>query len=683
MTMHTPEVEEELLAPEPVAAPELPGYRVLQRLIFPHEAESDSLSLYVELGTRRSGLPDATEAAAPTPGRPAVARASSVSSNYEGASRREVLSRTSARVPAGRRVSFGTYFNAFPASYWKKWTTVDEVRLVVETRGAGHVVVYRSNARGIQQRVSGHDVSGDARVVVDLPLTPFGDGGWYWFDVESAGKSMEVRSASWQAPADLAARGGTVSFGMTTLNKPDDVVRNIATIARDESVRARLDEMIIVDQGTKRVRDHERFPELAAAMGDQLRIVEQGNIGGSGGFSRGMYEVVTQGRSEYVVLMDDDIDIEPESIVRLATFADYCKRPTLVGAHMFDINNRPVLHTFGERVDPYRVQPVPAHSEFVNGHNFSHESLRSTSWLHRRADVDYNGWWTCLIPVEVVREIGLSMPVFIKWDDAEYGLRAQAAGYPTVSLPGAGVWHMSWIDKDDLVGWQAYFHTRNRLIVSLLYSQFPRGGGTTMGALQSDVKHLMSMQYATLEGRLRGMRSLLAGPRDLESTIATALPEIRAMAKEYDDGRHMPDADDYPQVDRGKPRNRGKDLRPPKVYTLLPWTARTVLRQLAEPVKERSKEAPQELVAFQDARWWRLSQYDSALVTNAEGTGVAWYRRDPATLRHQLAESAKLHADIQRRWSSLREEYRTALPEITSFETWERIFAANPATPDA
>ena len=28
MTMHTPEVEEELLAPEPVEVPELPGYRV-------------------------------------------------------------------------------------------------------------------------------------------------------------------------------------------------------------------------------------------------------------------------------------------------------------------------------------------------------------------------------------------------------------------------------------------------------------------------------------------------------------------------------------------------------------------------------------------------------------------------------------------------------------------------------
>ena len=35
-----------------------------------------------------------------------------------------------------------------------------------------------------------------------------------------------------------------------------------------------------------------------------------------------------------------------------------------------------------------------------------------------------------------LEEIGLSLPLFIKWDDAEFGLRAREAGYPTVSMPG-------------------------------------------------------------------------------------------------------------------------------------------------------------------------------------------------------------------------------------------------------
>lgn len=647
----------------PVLIPK--GHRVVQRVILPAEAESDSLSLYVEQGIRVAATDGDTH--------------SEGLSSSERVRASDIIDRTTIRVRSGLRTSFATYFNAFPASYWKKWTTLDSVRLALDVEGKATVIIYRSNARGSQQRVASNVVSSRGVVEFALPLKQFGDGGWYWFDIEAGNGDAVLHSAVWTAPDELAPRHGTISLAMTTLNKNEDVLRNIATIAGDSDVRKVLDEMIVVDQGSARLIDTPGFDEIAAAMGDQLQIVEQGNIGGSGGFSRGMYEVTTRGKSDYVVLMDDDIDIEPESMIRLVTFADFAKKPTLVGAHMFDLNNRSVLHTFGERVDPWRIQPVTASEEMFNGHDFAASGLRSTPWLHRRADVDYNGWWSTLIPVSVIRELGLSLPIFIKWDDAEYGLRAKAAGYPTVSLPGAGVWHMSWIDKDDLVGWQAYFHTKNRLIVSLLYSEYRNGGGAIKEAIQHDLKHLLSMQYYTQEGRIRGLRDLLRGPKSLHGDIGTALPEIRAMASDYDDATYRPDADDFPAVDRSRPKNRGKGVKAPTIRSLLPWTGRTTLRQLTEPLSERAKAAPQDEIAFQDARWWRLSQYDSALVTNAEGTGVAWYRRDPAKLRSQLTEVARLHTELQRRWNSLSAEYKASLGEITSFEAWEKTFAENPS----
>ncbi len=68
-----------------------------------------------------------------------------------------------------------------------------------------------------------------------------------------------------------------------------------------------------------------------------------------------------------------------------------------------------------------------------------------------RLDADYNGWWMCLIPTSILREIGLSLPAFIKWDDAEFCVRARDAGYPTVSVPGVALWHVSWLGKDDSI----------------------------------------------------------------------------------------------------------------------------------------------------------------------------------------------------------------------------------------
>lgn len=658
--------------------------RVLQRLILPLEATPDIIPLYIEQTTARSGAVSSSfglgsdEQSAGSSDAAATASAASGSAAQVDVS--ELSERHSARVPAHQMRSFGTYFNAFPASYWRRWTPVRSVRLTIRTAGRGQIVVYRSNARGSIQRQEFAVITEAGETVFDLPLTAFGDGGWYWFDAYAGSKAFTVVSAEWSADAALARTTGSISISMTTMNKVEYCLENIRTLESDPGLRAVLDTMYVIDQGSDRLADHpDELGPLQESMGPQLEVIEQGNIGGSGGFSRGMYETVRADRSTYVVNCDDDIVIEPESLIRLVTFADYASKPTIVGAHMFDLNNRSVLHTFGEVVDPWRIQPALPHPDNSLGHDFALQPLRSTPWLHRRADVDYNGWWMCLIPVEAVREIGLSLPVFIKWDDAEYGLRAKKAGYHTVSLPGAGVWHVSWVDKDDLVGWQAYFHERNRIITALLHSPYERGGRVVRESQYMDVKHLISMQYATEAGRLLAQRDALRGPGPLHAEIGTKLPEIRAMSARYDDARSKKDAGEYPEVHIDKPPHRGRPYYEPRRGALPAWTLKTLAKQLVKPTKEGAARNPQTAVAHQDARWWRLSQYDSALVSNAEGTQVSWYKRDPEQVRSMLADGARTHIELFRRWPELQQQFRSAASELTSFEAWERTFRENPA----
>jgi galactofuranosylgalactofuranosylrhamnosyl-N-acetylglucosaminyl-diphospho-decaprenol beta-1,5/1,6-galactofuranosyltransferase len=79
-------------------------------------------------------------------------------------------------------------------------------------------------------------------------------------------------------------------------------------------------------------------------------------------------------------------------------------------------------------------------------------------------------------------------------------------------------------------------------------------------------------------------------------------------------------------------------------------------------------------VAHQDNRWWRMAQYDSAVVSNAEGTGASWYRRDPKQLRKMLAESARLHSALLKEWPALSKKYKSALHDLTSIESWRKTF---------
>ena len=652
--------------------------RILHRLILPLEATPDIIPLYIEQQSARSSAVSSSFGLGGGDEQVDAAGGSTAPAAQVDAT--ELSDRYSVRIPAGQMRSFGTYFNAFPASYWRRWTPVRSVRLRIATRGRGQIVVYRSNARGAIQRQEFLVVTENGEHVFDLPLTAFGDGGWYWFDAYAGSKDFTIVGADWSAQASLARTEGTFSISMTTMNKVEYCLENIRTLESNPDLRRVLDTMYVIDQGSDRLSDHpDELGPLQESMGDQLTIVEQGNIGGSGGFSRGMYETAKAGRSTYVVNCDDDIVIEPESLIRLVTFADYATKPTITGAHMFDLNNRSVLHTFGEVVDPWRIQPSLPNPDNFLGHDFALFPLRTTPWLHRRADVDYNGWWMCLIPVEAVEKIGLSLPVFIKWDDAEYGLRAKKAGYPTVSLPGAGVWHVSWVDKDDLVGWQAYFHERNRIITALLHSPYPRGGRVIRESQYMDVKHIISMQYYTETGRMMAQRDVLRGPSPLHSEIGTKLPEIRKMAADFDDSRAKKDAEEYPVVHVDKPPHRGRPFMQPRRSRLPLWTAKTLVKQLATPVKERADRNPETAVAHQDARWWRLSQYDSALVSNAEGTQVSWYKRDRAKAREMLAETARTHVELARRWSELQQQFRAAAPELTSFEAWEKTFRDNPA----
>ena len=650
------------------------SWHTVQRVIFPDQSQMDTALLYVDTGMARGAAFNTMDGSMPKTSKDGKAPAASLAAGpQEEVNVEDFTSRTSGTARPGQRLSFGTYFNAFAASYWRRWTRLENIRLQVTTGGPGVVSVYRSNARGSLQHVETRRVSGETVSTFDLPLKPFGDGGWYWFDLVAGSESMSLNGAEWLAPGP-AKTPGSVTLEITTLNKVDFCMNNLRILADNPDALRLLKEVLIVDQGTKKVKDATGFAELEARFDGKLRLIHQGNLGGSGGFARGMYEAV-QNDSDYVLLLDDDVVVEPESINRMVTFADHCNKPTIVGGHMFDLYNRTVLHTFGETVNPYRFQPDHPIQDQVLGHDFAMTNLRTTPWMHRRVDVDYNGWWMCLIPTKVIKDIGLSLPVFIKWDDAEYGLRAKAAGYNTVSLPGSAVWHITWADKDDAVDWQAYFHSRNRIITALLHSPYPHGGRVVREGSFIDVKHLISMQYFTAQTRVMALQDLLAGPEKLHGILAHKLPQIQSMRNDYSEAKFEPDPDAFPTPGVSKPPRRGRGFQAPSYVTLVPWAAKTLVRQLTKPVSRSSMERPEARVAHVDNKWWRMSQYDSAVVTNADGTAASWYHRDPEKLRELLVEGTRLNAIVLKDWQKLSEVYRQALPSITSMEAWGKTFA--------
>src|SRR4051794_37223937 len=364
----------------------------------------------------------------PRPGDPLKVRSLYVDENREH--RVKSATRADATVAAGSEVSFATYFNAFPASYWRRWTVLSTVVLSMRMSGPGRVDVYRSKADGSIIHVTGTTTTGaDRALEFELDLTPFEDGGWYWFDVTADDSAMTVHEASWSA-AQAPVQDARLSIGICTFNRPDDCVSALSALAGDPVVAGLISRVIVADQGNKKVRDAAGFGTASESFGDRLLLVEQPNLGGSGGFSRTMYEALHSTDATHHILLDDDVQLEPDSIARLFAFARFTKTPMLVGGQMLALQDRSVLHTMGEVVAPdkffWRAAP---NTEYA--HDFAKQSLRRSTNLHRRIDVDYTGWWMCLIPRAAIERLGPGPSLFIKWGDADNGLRVGEARLPT------------------------------------------------------------------------------------------------------------------------------------------------------------------------------------------------------------------------------------------------------------
>lgn len=583
-----------------------------------------------------------------------------------------VNGRASLTVLAGRHASLCTFFNAFPAGYWRRWTRVDAVQFSARVRGRGTIMLFRSSGRGLFEPAGTIDVNAPTRattVRAELAMTGLMDGGFFWFDAKAGdGDDLTIEDAAWSVPVEARRGGdGTLSIAITTFNRAPYCLNQLKAIAADTNVRGRLDTIYCTDQGTDLVRDEPGFAAVAKDLGHQLTYVRQRNMGGSGGFARGMYETVKAGKSDYTLLLDDDAISEPESIMRAVQFADYCTRPTIVGGGMFHLDNRTMLYTLGERYNRASYWTQPAAGLEYN-HDFATQPLRDSPKLHRRADSDFNGWWMCLIPTQIMREIGLAQPLFIKFDDVDYGLRAEDHGYHTVCLPGVAVWHQAWHAKDPSRTWEGYYLYRNHWICSLLHCTKP-SWHFLYGMLFDDAKAGVELVYSAMHLHHLALRDIMRGPDYIADTLATKLGDVRKAREGFPDSATTRNRDDFPTpkaeyIANMKPR--------PSMIDVRLQAMKTIAKAFVSRGNGMRDTQPDLLIPSRDASWPAYAGVNSAVVTSPDGDSVAWLRRDSKLYRQQTMRGLFLAKELLKRWESLAKEYQNS--DMASFEAWAKVF---------
>lgn len=601
-----------------------------------------------------------------------------------------VLSRNSLCVAAGKHVSLCTFFNAFPASYWQHWTRVKTVKFTAIVEGEGELQLMRSTGRGLtypvqkfefdsakQPAQDNHPAQSAQIISYEIPMTGLADGGYFWFEAKASDSScFTVSNAEWSAPCANKVQSGkqkqsnsTFSIAITTFNRPSYCHNQLKAIAENKALRARLDTIYCTDQGTDLVKNQPGFNETNANLGNQLTYIQQANLGGSGGFSRGMFETLKAGKSSYTMLLDDDAISETECILRALQFADYTIKPAIIGGGMLHLDNRTVLYTQGERFTRNNVWMKPSQNLDYN-HDFAAITLQDCPERHQRIDTDYNGWWMSLIPTAIMKEIGLSLPVFIKFDDTEYSIRALEHGYHTICLPGVAVWHQAWHDKDPSRTWEEYFFQRNRWICGLLHCTRP-SLRFAIEMLRSDLASGLKLAYSAMHLHHMGLQDILRGPQYIVDSMPQKLGEVRKARQSFSDTQPVSDESLIIEVSR----EHVSPFTAHDAKALRKAQKRATIKALFAHEKHTKNPRPEVAIPAQDVSWPSFVGVNTAIVTAPDGTTLNLFQRDSKLFRKMLRADALLALKMLRKWKKLSREYRSY--DMASVESWDKIFRAD------
>lgn len=554
-------------------------------------------------------------------------------------------------------VTTNTYFGRFPASYWQRWTEVTTCDVEAVVTGSGKLLISASDSRGDMRTAASATVSGADGETVKLtaPIDRFVDGGALWLDIETGGERLVVENVRWTVGSAKAPR--PVSVVICTHNRADYCIETLTELAEDPIVREYIATVHVTDQGTDTVESRERFAHVKELLGDKLRYVRQPNLGGAGGFTRGMYETLEGpgGEDAHILLMDDDIKLESDTIMRISALANCTGEPAVVGGQNLcelhpdqlfvdaDIANLPKLRAGVDRMESLAQRSMLEHNQ------------------DRRVDATHNAWWCCLIPAEVVRAIGYPLPIFFQWDDVEYGLRARGAGFFTVTLPGAGVWHqdLHWKGWDD---WARYFHYRNGLITASLHNQL-QPKDMFQFLLNEFMETLASMQYGLAATMIKAIEDFLDGPGTLTDGGATVVPAIRMLRAEFPETHIVPAArpgvraDHMPIV-----RPRSEPSKPTLVLL-----KRLAMQYLDKPGRSAAIRAG-------DDAWWHVSLFRTAVVTDSSQTGVRVRRLDKKLMTKLGKQGMQVLWRLRQEGAQTVLRYQAAQQQLTSKENWERLF---------
>ena len=188
-----------------------------------------------------------------------------------------------------------------------------------------------------------------------------------------------------------------------------------------------------------------RFPQFKIRRNHQ-------NLGFTGGANLGL-QIALKHKAKYILLLNHDTLVTSNFLQTLLDFAEKKEKVGIVSPLIVTPGKRPKIWFAGGVIDPVR---------FSAGHVSLGEKVNRR--LKKPFETEFTSGCAMLIKRQVIEKIGLfDDRFFLYYEDVDFSLRAQKAGFKCIVVPEAKIVHRK--IQSEIGDQKEYYLARNHLLL--------------------------------------------------------------------------------------------------------------------------------------------------------------------------------------------------------------------------
>jgi GT2 family glycosyltransferase len=250
---------------------------------------------------------------------------------------------------------------------------------------------------------------------------------------------------------------------MPNWNGKDDTLECLDSLRKLNYPKGRM-EIIVVDNGSKD-GSPECIKEIFSAMKQDgyssLKLIElPENMGAPAAINKGIKNA--QPDYDYIFKIDNDIVMDRECLISLIKVMETDLKIGIAGGKVYQYGSEYLIQSAGADINLWLGTTPPRGDGEVDHHQYD-----------KIDEVDYVCGAGMMVKSLVIREIGLlDQAYFVYYDETDWSLRANRAGFKVVFVPDAIMWHKRSATTLKISGFVLYHMNRSRTILERKHANF-------------------------------------------------------------------------------------------------------------------------------------------------------------------------------------------------------------------